>query len=265
MIKLDEKHRIQVNRNSSKGNQLKWKKEDIWYKADFLGYEALSEYVISSLLEKTNVKDFVKYDIEHIDYMGHIYNGCSSKDFLGSDEVLVTLPRLFSLYLDEDIYMECERLDRTEADCIKYVVDNVIKITSLEKFGEHLTMMLELDAFFLNEDRHFHNIAVIYNEKTKQFRNCPIFDNGGSLFSDMSIAYLQEKSIEECRDIIRAKPFSPCFKDQVKAAQSLYGVQFQYWFTQKDIHRILEQASARKVYSSQIIERVENILIEQVE
>lgn len=87
MIRLDDKNRVEVNRNSSKGNQLKWVKDDIWYKADFLGYEALAEYVISALLEKTNVCDYVKYDIKNIDYAGRIYNGCCSKDFLETDEV----------------------------------------------------------------------------------------------------------------------------------------------------------------------------------
>lgn len=264
MIKLDETHRVQVNRNSSKGNQLKWKKGDTWYKADFLGYEALAEFVISLLLEKTNVHDYVQYQIKNMEYAGHTYIGCCSKDFLQRDEVLITLPRLFNLYLGEDVYMECERLDRTEADCIKYVVDNVIRITGIEDFGEQLTLMLELDAFFLNEDRHFHNMAVIYNEQTKTFRSCPIFDNGGALFSDMSISYSGEKSMDECRNIIKAKPFSPSFADQVEAAQSLYGGQFQYWFTEEDIHAAMEKAQTANLYSSDIIERVENILIEQM-
>lgn len=264
MVILDEKHRVKINRNSSKGNQLKWKKEDTWYKADFLGYEALTEFVISQLLEKTNVDEFVKYDIEHLEYGGHIYTGCSSTDFLKTDEVLITLPRLFFLYLGEDIYMECERIDRTEADCIKYVVDHVIRITNIRNFGEYLTLMLELDAFFLNEDRHFHNIAVIYNEKTKQFRNCPIFDNGSSLFSDMSISYSEEKSIEECRSIITGKPFSPCFEDQVEAARGIYGKQFRYWFTEEDVCWVLDDVQRKKLYPLHIIERVKNILLEQL-
>ena len=264
MIKLDEAHRVHVNRNSSKGNQLKWKKGELWYKADFLGYEALAEFVISQLLGKTNVRDYVQYQIENMDYAGHIYVGCCSKDFLQPDEVLITLPRLFKLYLGEDIYMECERLDRTEVDCIRYVTDHVIRITGIKDFGEKLTLMLELDSFFLNEDRHFHNIAVIYNEQTKRFRSCPIFDNGGALFSDMSISYSKEKSLDECRDIIRAKPFSPSFVDQVKAAQSLFGTQFRYWFDEGDVHRVLAEAQAVNVYSSNIIERVKNIIIQQM-
>ena len=37
------------DRQSSKGNQLKWKSEGIWYKADYTGYEGLVEYMISHL------------------------------------------------------------------------------------------------------------------------------------------------------------------------------------------------------------------------
>lgn len=264
MIRLSDKHIIRINRNSSKGNQLKWKKDDFWYKADNLGYEALSEYVVSSLLEKTNVVDFVKYDLSKIEYNGILFCGCSSKSFLETNEVLITLPRLFSMYLDEDIYMECERLDRTEADCIKYVVDNVSKITGLVDFGKHLTLMLEVDAFFLNEDRHFHNIAVIYNEETREFRYCPFFDNGGSLFSDTKMYFPLEKSIEECRTVIKAKPFSPCFDDQVKAAESLYGTQFVVRFSEGDIFNLMERAKAMDMYSADIIERAGNLLIEQL-
>lgn len=82
MIKLEDKHRFYTNRNSSKGNQLKWVKDNVWYKADYLGYEALAEYVISALLEKTNVSDFVKYDLGSIDYSGRIYKGCYSRSML---------------------------------------------------------------------------------------------------------------------------------------------------------------------------------------
>lgn len=264
MVYLQEEHLAQINRNSSKGNQLKWKKDNIWYKADYLGYEALAEFVISALLEKTNVPGHVTYDLSCIDYNNHQYVGCRSRNFLDENEVLITLPRLFSMYLDEDIYRECERLDRTEADCIKYVASGVHKITGIEDFGEYLTLVLEMDAFFLNEDRHFQNIAVVYNEQTKTYRKCPIFDNGGALFSDMSISYSEDKSIEECRNVITSKPFSPCFEDQVAAARSLYGTQWKYWFTEADITAVIEKAAETGLYASTTIERVQNILQEQI-
>ena len=43
--------------HSSKGNQMKWKQDGYWYKADQFGYESLSEIVTSHLLEKSNIKD----------------------------------------------------------------------------------------------------------------------------------------------------------------------------------------------------------------
>lgn len=40
---------------SSKGNQNKWCKNGKWYKVDGLGYEALSEVVVSHLLRNQNI------------------------------------------------------------------------------------------------------------------------------------------------------------------------------------------------------------------
>ena len=65
---LAEADRVNPNRNSSKGNQLKWFQGKLWYKADYLGYEALSEFVVSELLDKTNVQNFVKYRLVRIQY-----------------------------------------------------------------------------------------------------------------------------------------------------------------------------------------------------
>ena len=41
MIELSEKELFSPFRKSSKGNQLKWRSGDWWYKADYLGYEGL--------------------------------------------------------------------------------------------------------------------------------------------------------------------------------------------------------------------------------
>ena len=64
------------DRQSSKGNQLKWENEGIWYKADYTGYEGLVEYMISHLLKKSSLAEnaFVCYDLEEIKYGTVIYN-----------------------------------------------------------------------------------------------------------------------------------------------------------------------------------------------
>ena len=58
------------DRQSSKGNQLKWENEGIWYKADYTGYEGLVEYMIFHLLKKSSLaeNEFVCYDLEEIKY-----------------------------------------------------------------------------------------------------------------------------------------------------------------------------------------------------
>ena len=87
MIELFDTDIYQDNRKSSKGNQLKWQKEDTWYKADYCGYEGLVEYVVSKLLRFSNLNEneYVIYDTEQIIYGDTIYNGCKSTNFLKED------------------------------------------------------------------------------------------------------------------------------------------------------------------------------------
>ena len=70
MVELFEQNIKTNTRQSSKGNQLKWENESIWYKADYMGYEGLVEYVVSRLLEKSSLKqeEYVLYKTEEINY-----------------------------------------------------------------------------------------------------------------------------------------------------------------------------------------------------
>ena len=56
MVQLFEQDIKTNDRQSSKGNQLKWCRNNVWYKADYMGYEGLVEYVVSRLLEKSYIK-----------------------------------------------------------------------------------------------------------------------------------------------------------------------------------------------------------------
>ena len=75
MIELFETDRYENDRHSSKGNQLKWSKNGIWYKADNLGYEGMSETVVSKLLIKSDLKKdaYVSYEPEQIRYKNKVY------------------------------------------------------------------------------------------------------------------------------------------------------------------------------------------------
>ena len=45
-----------IAETSSKGNQEKWYEGGRWYKLDQFGYEALTETLISRLLERSNIE-----------------------------------------------------------------------------------------------------------------------------------------------------------------------------------------------------------------
>ena len=66
MVKLFDEDIQTANRKSSKGNQLKFERDGIWYKADNLGYEGLSEYVVSELLKLSSLREdeYTCYDQE---------------------------------------------------------------------------------------------------------------------------------------------------------------------------------------------------------
>ena len=95
-----------VAETSSKGNQEKWfdKETDKWYKLDQFGYEALTETMISKLLEKSNIESdtpfsFARYEMERLNVHGRDRTGCSSKNFLKDGQSIITLSHLFSRQL----------------------------------------------------------------------------------------------------------------------------------------------------------------------
>lgn len=123
-----------------------------------------------------------------------------------------------------------------------------------------MNKLFTIDALFLNEDRHTHNIAVMMNENG-QFAYCPIFDNGAGLLSDTRMDYPLGEDIYEL--IPEAKPKTICsdFFQQLDVSEILYGTNLHFHFTQKDVISLLEQAS---IYSAEERSRVERIMFEQM-
>ncbi len=189
MIELFENQLKQFDRHSSKGNQLKWENAGIWYKADYTGYEGLAEFVISRLLKYSNLDEteYIEYEIEEIKYKNQIFLGAKSKDMLEDDWQIITLERLFKNHYSDSLNSAIWRIyDAKER--MKFLCEQTVRITGIEDFGKYMTKLLTLDAFFLNEDRHTHNIAILMNGKN-QFRLCPIFDNGAGLLADTIYVY----------------------------------------------------------------------------
>ncbi|MCD7745429.1 MAG: hypothetical protein LUI13_09140 [Lachnospiraceae bacterium] len=224
--------------HSSKGNQLKWLQDGWWYKADAFGFESLAETAVSALLEHSTIQDFVRYEPVMIRYQDKDFRGCRSRSFRRETEELVPLERLSRIYTGFGLAQELSCISGCR-ERILYTEKLVRNVTGIRNFGEYLTKMLEMDAFFLNEDRHTNNIAVLYDIEKRTWRLCPFFDMGLSLFSDTREAYPLESGFTQCREKITAKPFSVDFDEQLDAAEELYGTFLQFDFSRSTIAKLL--------------------------
>ena len=259
-INLNTNAQEPIQGHSSKGDQPKWHLDGKWYKADHMGYEALSEVLVSRLLMKSNVTELVSYAPVLICYQDKEVAGCVSESFQGKDEMLIPFERLHRAYkghgLAEVLSGFAEPQER-----IRYTVDFLENITGLRGVGPYLTMILELDALFLNEDRHTNNLAILRDENTLEFRLCPVFDNGLALLSDTN-DYPENEDIYNCISRVQAKPFDREFLTQVDAAEELYGIQLKVSFSRTDVAK--ELSALNELYGTEICHRVESILLEQM-
>lgn len=199
MIELFEQDIRTENRQSSKGNQLKWLNDEIWYKADYAGYEGLAEYMVSKLLQYSNLEQesFVLYDTE--------------------------------------------------------------QITGLRGFGVYMSKLLALDAFFLNADRHTHNIAVLM-DGMGDFRYCPVFDNGAALLSDTTMDYPLNVDVNRLIGNVKPSAYFTDFTEQLDIAEQLYGQNVRFSFRYEDVHALLEKEA---YYPNEVKERVAQVIMEQ--
>lgn len=245
------------NVSSSKGNQFKGRLDNIWYKADRLGYEGAAEYLSSDILKSTNVTDFVEYSLETINCNHITYNGCSSKNFLLDNEEIVTVARLFQRKFGTSLEKLLE--GKTLKEKVNFFVASCEDITKTHDFGAYLTSLFELDAFILNEDRHFNNIAFIKSPKGYKF--APVFDNGAAFLSDTRDSYpLLNDTIGLCASV-EAKPFSKDFDKQVEICRELYGPQLKI----NNSYEISENVKNNicKMYGETVFNRLKEIFEHQ--
>lgn len=103
------------------------------------------------------------------------------------------------------------------------MVEQAIRITGLKNFGEYMSQLLTIDAFFLNEDRHTHNIAVLMDSEGT-YHYCPVFD------------------------------------EQLDAIEGLYGQHLKFHFSSENVQTLLEN---EMYYPDDIKERVKRIILAQ--
>lgn len=231
-----------IAETSSKGNQEKWRENGRWYKLDQFGYEGLAETVISRLLEHSNIETdtpfrFVRYQMERINVHGRNRNGCSSADFLCPGESIITLSHLYKR-VGQPLKQVLERM-HSDKQRIAFLARETAELTGLAQFPQYLTLLFEIDALFLNDDRHLNNIAVI--EKEGRFDYCPVFDNGAGLLSNVQTAPMDIAPTALIRSA-KARPFNTTFNRQVIHARNLFVPQLHICrFTEEDILRELEE------------------------
>ena len=259
MIEYFEHDRKQLNRKSSKGNQLKFERGQIWVKADYLGYEGLAEFVVSGLLSCSSLQEteFVRYELEEISYNGTIFRACKSNDFTNGWQV-ITLERLFmqkyGYGLNRLVYAIEDHTER-----LRTLVNQVEQLTGLHEFGTYMSKLLTIDTFFLNEDRHSHNLAVLTDGQNR-FRLCPIFDNAAGLLSDTTLDYPMNQDVLIQMKKARPKTFCDDFDEQLDIVESLFGSQIRFRFSWQEIQSLLTQA---EIYPPEIRQRVCDILMQQ--
>lgn len=260
MIELFEQSRKLDNRQSSKGNQLKWENGGIWYKADYTGYEGLAEYVVSGLLLESSLlpEEFVSYQTEEISYKQNRYLACKSKNFLPQGWRLITLERLFQSMYGESLNKSIYKIE-DHAGRIRFLVEQTIRMTGLKEFGVYLSKLLTIDALFLNEDRHTHNIAVLLDD-AGEYHYCPFFDHGAALLSDTTMDYPMTGDVDEMMEEVKAKTFCGDFDEQLDLVEELYGQRIQFFYDEKSIDGLL---LAESFYPEEIKSRVKTILLYQ--
>ncbi len=261
MIELFEQNIRKNDIQSSKGNQLKWENNGIWYKADYTGYEGLSEYVISHLLQKSSLEEeeFVLYDIERIRYKEQVYTGVKSENFLQEGWQLITLERLFQNFFGQSLYKAIYSIQGLE-NRYRFLITQVERMTGLQNFGEYLNKLLTIDAFFLNEDRHTHNIAVLMN-MDGAFAYCPVFDNGAALLADTKMDYSLQGDVYPLMKQVHAKTICADFDEQLDISEIVSGENIKFFFTEKDVSNVLDNA---RIYSEEERRRVATIIFLQM-
>lgn len=172
-ITIDDRYAI-ADKGTSDGTQIKYFRNNTWYKLDRYGGEGEAEALASTILTLSGYpkKKYVTYSQVLINGRP----GCSCRNFLRKDDQFVTLYRLYMNYCGRDLSAAIQKMDYDDA--IEYVLSFVLKQTGID-LHEYLADTFILDELILNEDRHFNNLGLLFDGDA--FRTAPIFDNGKSL------------------------------------------------------------------------------------
>ena len=246
---------------SSKGNQLKWFDGTYWYKSDSVGYEGLAEYVCARILREHSTLpagEVTAYETVEMRYKTSVFLGCKSKNILPEGWQLITLERLIKQQTGRSIGADLYRIPDI-GERFGYLADMVSRITGLAGIGAYLAKMLTMDALFLNEDRHTHNIAVLQSGDGR-YHLCPFFDQGAALLSDTTMDYPLGGDVYSLMKDVKARTLSESFEESLEAAEKACGISIKFNYDYGAVTKILQE---EPYYDMAVKERVRTILMEQ--
>ncbi len=225
--KMTAKELIMTN-GSSRGSQIKFRKDDYWYKIDETGPEGKAEELAYKILSCSNLteNELTKYESCTISYEGKKYNGCRSKDFLKPGEQLLSYSKIYKLMTGKDLSEEILRFE-TPKERIDFVSDIIYSFCKLD-VKEHIAKNLTVSMFIMDTDRHFNNIGIIADAELSSFRNAPIFDHGAAFLSNYT-KYPPNITIQDLKNdniIITGKPFTANLEYQAHEAGYLVNFDF---------------------------------------
>ena len=201
-ITLDDRF-LYTESGTSDGTQVKYHKDDYWYKIDNVGGEGQNEYLASLILRCSNLdpSEYVVYD----QLMINGKPGCRSMDCTKAGETLVSFYRLWSNVRGGDIAGFLQKMDYDDA--FEQVFSFVARETGLD-IHRYLANLIAFSTFIRNEDLHYNNMWVIFDGES--FRMAPILDNGKSMLVTNK-NYDENASISDNLKNVFAKSFSPSF------------------------------------------------------
>ena len=257
-VDVSDRFKLQA---TTKGNQIKWHRGNLWIKADSMGYESIAEYLSTILESHIRGLKYVKYDLCTVKETGtgkmKTYNCCVSESFLTGSEYIVSAQRMIYAILGTEKAKDLV-VKRTGVDLLANTIEICSRCTGIDELTiyKYLSTICKLDAITLNEDRHLNNIAFIYDGK--KYRLAPIFDNGMGLLADTE-SFPLNKGYSVWMQSVRARPFCSDFIEQALLFEDFGPLKLDY------VHFVNEVNKIRIPERDKEFERAKGVLMRRLE
>ena len=202
VISLRELRRLDIN-GSSKGEQEKYYDDEkrAYIKLPFY-YEGKywKDYMVEHLSGRIFREDYtlgVKIVDQEIVMTDKDLYAVRSDDFCHDDELWLSMARIYERF---GIYAE----DAKDGEERLWQIINTAEEHCGIDLTAYLTVMFVADLLLLNEDRHYNNFGILFNEDGS-YSAAPLFDFGLGLFEHGRI--YEDKSLQEIDpETIRLRP-----------------------------------------------------------